>query len=294
MTLRAILRLARIPNVFTAFANVVAGVYLARAGRFEARDGLLVAASGALYLGGMVLNDLFDRRIDAVERPERPIPSGAVTPAAAAILGFGLLALGIMLAGLFGVRTLAVAVALTAAILLYDGRVKGTGWGPLAMGTCRLLNVVLGLCAASPGAWSSVAVTAALVMGAYTAIITYLARDEVGGSSRMRAQSSIAMMSLLAAVAGVALIEKMWGQWMRFVLTAPFAAAVLVQGRRLFAPLWTESSGGAIGRAIGGGILLMPAIDATMVAAAGWAWPAVVVFACAAPAYVLRRWYYLT
>ncbi|HET6283617.1 MAG TPA: UbiA family prenyltransferase, partial [Polyangia bacterium] len=129
--------MARIPNVFTAFANVVAGVYLARAGRFEARDGLLVAASGALYLGGMVLNDLFDRRIDAVERPERPIPSGAVTPAAAAILGFGLLALGIMLAGLFGVRTLAVAVALTAAILLYDGRVKGTGWGPLAMGTCR-------------------------------------------------------------------------------------------------------------------------------------------------------------
>ena len=42
-------------------------------------------------------------------------------------------------------RTLVVAAALAAAILLYDGRVKGTAWGPLAMGTCRLLNVVLGL-----------------------------------------------------------------------------------------------------------------------------------------------------
>src|SRR6266404_4145811 len=122
MTLRAILRLARIPNVFTAFANVVAGVYLARGGRFEARDGLLVGASGALYLGGMVLNDLFDRRVDAVERPDRPIPSGAVTPAAAAILGFGLLALGVVLAGMFGPRTLLCAAALTGAILLYDGR----------------------------------------------------------------------------------------------------------------------------------------------------------------------------
>jgi hypothetical protein len=38
----------------------------------------------------------------------------------------------------------------------------------------------------------------------------------------------------------------------------------------------------------------MPAIDATMVAAAGWPWAALVVFVCAAPAYVLRRWYYLT
>ena len=46
------------------------------------------------------------------------------------------------------------------------------------------------------------ALTAALVMGTYTAIITYLARDEVGGSSRMRAQSSMAMMALLAALRG--------------------------------------------------------------------------------------------
>ena len=33
MTLRAVLRLARIPNCFTAFGNVIAGIFLARAGR---------------------------------------------------------------------------------------------------------------------------------------------------------------------------------------------------------------------------------------------------------------------
>ena len=30
------------------------------------------------YIGGMYLNDAFDRDIDARERPERPIPSGHV------------------------------------------------------------------------------------------------------------------------------------------------------------------------------------------------------------------------
>lgn len=294
MTLRAVLRLARIPNVFTAFANVVAGIFLARGGQFQGGDLLLVAASGALYLGGMVLNDFFDRQVDAVERPDRPIPSGAVSPRAAAVLGFGLLGAGVLMAGLYGARTLAVAVVLAGAILLYDGRVKGTAWGPLAMGSCRLLNVLLGLCATPMATWPPVALTAALVMGSYTAIITYLARDEVGGSSRLRAQSSLAMMALLAAAGGVALIDKLWGHWVRFVMTAPFAAAVLVQGRRLFLPLWTQSSGPTLGRAIGGGILLMPAIDATMVASAGWMLPALVVFACALPAYALRRWYYLT
>ncbi|HWM84456.1 MAG TPA: UbiA family prenyltransferase, partial [Kofleriaceae bacterium] len=90
MTLRALLTLCRIPNVFTAFANVAAGVLLARGGDFLLRDLLLVLASGCLYLAGMVLNDYFDRDWDALERPERPIPSGQVTPRAALVLGVAL------------------------------------------------------------------------------------------------------------------------------------------------------------------------------------------------------------
>jgi 4-hydroxybenzoate polyprenyltransferase len=242
----------------------------------------------------MVLNDFFDRRIDAIERPERPIPSGQVSPGVAAGLGFALMALGLLLAGLAGPGPLGVALALVAAVLLYDGRVKGTAWGPLAMGACRLLNVTLGLSAAAPGGWSSLAVTAALVMGSYTAIITYLARDEVGGSSRVRAQTAVSMMSLLTGGAMVALLDKIWGHWERVALVVPFAVVLLVQGRRLFRPLWTDPSGPIIGRAIGGGILLMPVIDATMVAAAGYPLAALVVLAFAAPAHLLRRWYYLT
>src|SRR4051812_37381166 len=102
MKLRSYLRLMRIPNVFTAFANVVAGVYLARGGVFHARDLLVVLSSGCLYCAGMVLNDFFDRAVDARERPERPIPAGEISANAAAAVGCGLAGAGLGLAALHG------------------------------------------------------------------------------------------------------------------------------------------------------------------------------------------------
>src|SRR3989475_10761474 len=81
-----LLALVRPPNVFTAVADSAAGLLLARrAGPVAGDPGLwCLAASACLYLGGIALNDYFDREVDAVERPERPIPSGAVPPAVAA------------------------------------------------------------------------------------------------------------------------------------------------------------------------------------------------------------------
>ena len=55
---------------------------------------LLVALS-LFYVGGMYLNDAFDAGIDAVERPERPIPSGQVSAETVFAAGFGMLALGL-------------------------------------------------------------------------------------------------------------------------------------------------------------------------------------------------------
>ena len=52
-------------------------------------------ATAALYAGGVVLNDVFDRDLDRIERPERPIPSGRVGTPRAAALGGGLLAPGV-------------------------------------------------------------------------------------------------------------------------------------------------------------------------------------------------------
>ena len=98
--LRAYLELLRLPNVFTAMADVVMGfffVVVVNVPVDAARLGLLVGASSLLYCAGMVLNDVFDFDLDARERPERPLPSGRISRPAAARLGWGLLATGVVL-----------------------------------------------------------------------------------------------------------------------------------------------------------------------------------------------------
>src|SRR5439155_22927037 len=137
-----VLALLRPQDVFTAVADSFAGLVLARqAGPVSGDPGLwCIAASACLYLGGMALNDYFDREVDAVERPQRPIPSGTVPPAVAAGLGAALLAAGIALAGRAGIPAIMDAAVLALAILLYDGVLKGTAVGFLNMGVCRGLK----------------------------------------------------------------------------------------------------------------------------------------------------------
>jgi 4-hydroxybenzoate polyprenyltransferase len=294
--LRSLLRLFRIPNVFTAFADVVAGVCLARDGQFGPRDLALVGASGALYLAGMVWNDYCDRAVDARERPERPIPAGEVSPAAAAAIGVGLLATGLGLAAWHGHEPLVVAAALAVTILLYDARLKSTAFGPLAMGTCRALNVCLGLsvacCSVPSWVW-----LLPIALGAFTLLITRLSRFEVSGTSPQRLRSTLWGFALLAALIVQSLCWMLWhnqGDSLAALLTLLAFAFLGARALMLLAPLAREVSPRLLGQAIGGCILLMPALDAAFVAASGSPLMAAGIFALAAPAYLLKRWYYLT
>jgi hypothetical protein len=296
VNLRALLRLCRIPNVFTAVANALAGTLIVRRGAFELNDALLVGASGALYLGGMVLNDFFDRHVDASERPERPIPSGQVPAAVAALIGFSLLAAGVGLAAARGSPSFHVALGLAAAILLYDGVLKATPIGPLVMGSCRFLNVLLGMSVAWPSGFLWLVPSA---MGLFTVLITVLSRDEVmgGGLARTRAVVSALLVWAIALLVGLVPFSREVARtdsMLPLVLGLIFALLLGVRGYRNFAALWHVASARTIGPAIGGGILLMPSIDATFVAAAGLPFSALAVLALTLPAVLLKRWYYLT
>lgn len=295
MSLRSYLRLMRIPNVFTAFANVAAGVFLARGGQIELRDWLVVAASGCLYTGGMVWNDYCDRHVDAQERPDRPIPAGEVSPHAAAALGGVLFALGLALSARHGVVPLLVSVLLCAAILLYDASLKNTWAGPLAMGSCRTLNVILGLSVVDPGpAWYS---ALPVLLGIFTLLITQLSRFEVGGTDASRLRSTLSGFAGLAVVGALLVLGdaalRQVGP-LSWLAAAALLGYVLWRGIHLLRPLYHAATGPSLGRAIGGGILLMPAIDASFVAASGAPLAAAAVFSFTAPAWLLKRWYYLT
>src|SRR5688572_14664491 len=96
MNWKVALRLGRVSNLPTVTTNVLAGIVLAGAQPSIVRVVVVCAALSAMYVAGMFLNDAFDRDIDRVERPERPIPSGQVTALAVFQVGYGLLLGGIL------------------------------------------------------------------------------------------------------------------------------------------------------------------------------------------------------
>ncbi len=205
----AYLELVRLPNVFTAMADVLMGFLFVRK-TFGPGDGwalgLLIAASSLLYMAGIALNDVFDYRIDLVERPERPLPSGRIGLPTARRLGWTMLAVGVSLAAVAAllvgqIRTAIVAGLLAGGIILYDAWLKRTPLGPLGMGACRMLNVLLGMSAAAY-AWQAQHWAVAGAIGAYIAGVTWLARTEAGRSRRLHlAGATLVMLSGIGLLA---------------------------------------------------------------------------------------------
>ncbi|MFI0543200.1 SCO3242 family prenyltransferase [Streptomyces sp. RP5T] len=173
--LAAYARLTRLPAGLTVPGDILAG---AAAGGTPVGPRHLgpVASSLCLYWGGMALNDYVDREVDARERPDRPVPSGAVSPAAALTTAVALTAAGLGLTALAeGRRGLCTAVPLTAAIWTYDILAKESPTaGPLVMAAARALDVLRG---AGPGRLTT-ALPTALLSGVHTAAVTTLSRHE--------------------------------------------------------------------------------------------------------------------
>lgn len=189
----AYLRLVRLPTVFTALADIFLGFLLTHP-TLISDDGpnplptflLLCAASAGLYLSGMVFNDYFDRLIDAQERPNRPIPSGAISPVSAFRLGAGLMLIGVGSAAFVGLPSLLVAGLLCVLIVGYDGGLKNSPLGPVVMGSCRVGNVLLGASAVPSVAevFQQPQLPIALGLGAYIVGVTLFARQEATVSRR--------------------------------------------------------------------------------------------------------------
>jgi 4-hydroxybenzoate polyprenyltransferase len=173
------LRLGRVSNLPTVWSNVLAACALSGAELAAPGVAVLLLSMSLFYEAGMYLNDAFDRAIDARERPERPIPSGAVAARTVFLVGFVLLAgaLGLILASAASWRPRVAALLLGLAIVGYDTHHKGVPWSPVVMGTCRaLVYVTCGLF------WDStppaLLLAAALLLLAYVVGLSFAARQE--------------------------------------------------------------------------------------------------------------------
>ena len=179
--LRTLVVLGRVSNLPTVWSNCLAGWWLGGGENFANLPYLIFGVS-ALYLGGMYLNDAFDVDFDRQHRPERPIPSGAIS--LSVVWGWGLawLGLGALSLIVIGKTTGALALVLILCIIIYDATHKVITASPWLMGACRFWIYVIAGSTASWGVngwpiWCGVA------LALYVAGLSHMARLE---SSRAR------------------------------------------------------------------------------------------------------------
>ena len=144
---RTWLQLVRAPNLFTVPGDPLAGyfLHLATGGRLDHRLPMAVAASLGLYSFGLLLNDLVDIREDKRDRPTRPLPSRAANVYTVLAVAIGLALVALVVCFATSKSTFLVGVTLLAAIILYNSWAKKIAiLGPLNMGLCRGLSLLLG------------------------------------------------------------------------------------------------------------------------------------------------------
>lgn len=284
---RAWLQLVRVPNLFTAAADVLAG-YLFAGGEREGVNSLalLIFASVCFYAGGVTLNDVFDATRDALERPGRPIPSGAISRRAAGVFGAVLLAAGVGLCWFAGADALRIGAGLAGCIVFYDIVLKRTPLAPGAMGMCRALNLWLGMSVVAGWA-SGAAAYAAGMMWLYVTSVTFFARREAGVNSRMRL--GVGLGGVLAAVCGLAALQGGVGV-SRLVAIGATAGVVGAVGIRAVVSCAARD----VQKAVGVFVLSLVLFDACLVVATRGAMEAGMVVVWLIPAVVLSKLFRVT
>ncbi len=143
-------QLFRISNVFTVPPDIIVGflavsIYFGSSIGYSISDLVpLIFSSVFLYIGGLVLNDLFDIKVDRLERPNRPLPSGRIKKGKAILITVLLIIFGLVLASLVNSTAFGISLLLVVGIVAYNYRIKNGYLRPYLMAAIRALNVIYG------------------------------------------------------------------------------------------------------------------------------------------------------
>lgn len=263
-------------GLVVATVAIVAGAGLGTALRLGLAMTALQVAIGAL-------NDLRDAPLDTGRKPGKPIPAGAVSPAAAAAIVAVALAVGLLLSALSGPSTLLVALAGAGIGFAYDVWLKGTPWSwlPFAAGIPLLpLFAWLGATGSLPDALLAL-VPPAIAAGAALAIGNALVDVERDRAAAVRSVATALGPTMAWA-----------GQAILFGFALAALAATVPGGGLVLAATGSGRGGtivaglGALGVVLGLGVSRSPSPDrrergwelqaiGAGIAAAGWTWAAV-------------------
>jgi heme O synthase-like polyprenyltransferase len=265
-SLKPYLQLTRPANLVTAITDILAGMAIAQFTFSSFSPALLVVSTLGLYGGGVVMNDVFDAKLDSIERPERPIPSGKVPLSSATVLGISLLLLGILAAAMFSLQSGMIAIIVALLTILYNRFAKHhVFFGPLTMGMCRGGNLILGMSVLPESfqSWAWVAMFPIIYIGA----ITLISQDEVHGGKKTT-------LYIAAVFYGIVLLSqlKLANEHGNLLYTVPF---VLLHAWFIFRPLWNAMQnpiGPLIGKAVKAGVISLIVMNASWCVAFGL-WP---------------------
>lgn len=270
------LQLTRPANVVTAIADILAGFAIAGMGvyliSFSNTEGYLfdlawlVLSTIGLYAGGVAFNDVFDADLDAVERPERPIPSGRATVKSASVMAFLLLLMGVIAAAQVSMTSALIALGVAICAVLYDYWGKHQNFfGPINMGLCRAGNLLLGV-SVVPDLVEKFAFIG-LIPLVFVAAITMISRGEVHGKNKRALFGGVGFYMII--IAAIVILAFTWGEkplevipfigLFAFMIFPPLIKAIQKQEPKL------------IGKAVKAAVISLIILNASLSSAfAGW------------------------
>jgi geranylgeranylglycerol-phosphate geranylgeranyltransferase len=227
--------------------SLVAGLaailaYLIDTGTVVPQTLFLFAIVALITAAGNVINDFFDVKIDAINRPDRPIPSGAVSRAAARGFAVTLFLAGILVSFFTNPLCIGIAVVNSLILIAYAGKLKRT---PLLGNiTVAYLSASIFLFGGALNGWNG------LVHIIPIAAITFFAMlsrelvkdaedvegDKAGNADTVpirigiKKTSRLALISTVLAVAASFIPYFWWGTWY-------LAGIIIVDSLILFAAL---------------------------------------------------------
>lgn len=272
------LQLTRPANVVTAIADIWAGFAIAGAwddmlidaalggGGFWTNLAWLSLSTIGLYAGGVAFNDVFDAKLDAVERPERPIPSGRASRKSAAWMATILLLIGILAAAQVSILSAGIAATVAILAVVYDYWGKHQFLlGPINMGLCRSGNLLLGI-SVSP-IFLEKYFLVGLIPLVYVAAITMISRGEVHGKNK---KALFAGFGMYAAIMG-AIFLLAYSQSPGFWFVLPFLGLL---GYIIFPPLLKAialQEPKLIGKSVKAAVISLIIVNASIASAfSGW------------------------
>ena len=155
MSVKSYLQLVRIHNVIGSALSALMGYIVSSHWNIiplKVITSMLVVSLVAA--GGYIINDVYDVEIDKINKPYRPIPSGAVSIRSARNLAYITSILGIVISAILGIIPMLVAIITVVLLFLYASTLKKSGLlGNIIVALASALSAFYGGLAYFSGNW---------------------------------------------------------------------------------------------------------------------------------------------